>query len=115
MAHFGVQPSTGRTPPAVPPPPAVDEASLDAQTAQQGAPRSTQLFIQAGAFSRYDYASRLSAALSAVGPAAISQVQTKQGALFRVRLGPIPSLTDADALLERVIASGYPDARLVAD
>jgi rare lipoprotein A len=35
--------------------------------------------------------------------------------MFRVRLGPLTSVSDADALLEKVIASGYPDARVVVD
>jgi rare lipoprotein A len=113
----------GKSRPAKAPPPApavaamvpVDPQSLDRQTVQIGAPRTTQLFVQAGAFSRFDNANRMSAALSAVGPAGISQVQTRHGAIFRVRLGPLASLADADQMLERVIASGYPDARLVAD
>ena len=94
----------------------IDEDQVLAnQTVQQGAPRTTQIYIQAGAFQRFDNANRTSAALKGVGAPVISQVQTKSGAMFRVRLGPLPSVADADALLEKVIASGYPDARVVVD
>ena len=94
----------------------LDENQLLAnQTVQQMPPRATQIYIQAGAFSRYDNAHRLSAALQGVGAAQISQVQTKNGAFFRVRIGPVATVPDADALLEKVIASGYPDARVVVD
>jgi rare lipoprotein A len=114
---------TRNRPGKAPPPPAAapvetaatDAVGLDRQTVEQGAPRATQLFIQAGAFTRFDNANRLSAALSAVGPSVVSQVQIKGAAYFRVRLGPLPSVADADAMLEKVIASGFPDARVVVD
>jgi rare lipoprotein A len=110
----------GKPVPAAPPPP-VETASLDlpvlaTQQVVQGPPRSTELFIQAGALSRFDNANRMSAALSPLGKAVVSQIQVKGGgSQFRVRLGPLPSLADADAMLERVIAAGYPDARLVVE
>ena len=96
-------------------PVADDGAALENQQVRQLPVKATHLYIQAGAFSRLDNANRLSAALSAVAPATISQAQTKSGAVFRVRLGPIASVSDADQLLEKVIASGYPDAQLVVD
>jgi rare lipoprotein A len=95
--------------------PADEDQRLASQTVEQLAPHTTQIYIQAGAFSRYDNANRVSSALSGVGPAAISQVKAKGGSFFRVRLGPLASVSDADALLEKVIASGYPDARVVVD
>jgi rare lipoprotein A len=112
--------------PAAPPPsapaetavaatPAEEDQRLAAQTPQQVAPKATQIYIQAGAFTRYDNANRVSSALSGVWPATISQVHTKAGPFFRVRLGPLASVSDADSLLEKVISSGYPDARVVVD
>jgi rare lipoprotein A len=110
---------TAKVVPAEPAPPietaAIDRVSLDQQPVEQLPPRATQLFIQAGAFSRFDNANKMSAALSSVGPAGISQIQTKSGSFFRVRIGPLASLPEADAMLEKVIASGYPGARLVVD
>ena len=94
----------------------VEIPDLETQTVYQQAPRSTQLYIQAGAFSRFDNANRLSASLSAMGAAAtVSQVHGKSGSIFRVRLGPLASLSDADVLLDKVITSGYPDAKIVVD
>lgn len=89
---------------------------LAMQEVKQEAVKSTQIFIQAGAFSRYDNANRVNAALLGLGSSNISQIQTKQGVtLFRVRVGPIATVNEADALLEKVIGAGYPDARLIVD
>lgn len=77
--------------------------------------KASQMYIQAGAFQRFDNANRLSASLSAIGQPQITQVSTKAGLMFRVRLGPLVNLDAADALLEKVIASGCPDAKLVVD
>lgn len=109
-------------PPAAPPTetavaatPAQEDQRLADQTVEQVAPHATQIYIQAGAFTRYDNANRVSSALSGVWPAQISQTHSKGQAFFRVRLGPLNSVADADALLEKVIASGYPDAHVVVD
>lgn len=109
--------------PIVAPPPPPERSTVNPPDAQQlenqpihvVAVKPTQMFIQAGAFSRFDNANRLSASLSAIGQTRITQVVTKSGTLFRVRMGPLPSLDAADAMLEKVIASGYPDAKLVVD
>ena len=77
--------------------------------------KATQIYIQAGAFQRFDNANRLSALLSTLGPTKVTQVDTKAGPMFRVRIGPIATVPDADALLERVIASGHPEARIIVD
>lgn len=86
------------------------------QTVKTVAVKPTQLFVQAGAFSRFDNANRMSAALSSFGTVSVSQVKSKSGnTLFRVRLGPVSTVTEADALLAKIIGSGYPDAKLVVD
>jgi rare lipoprotein A len=102
--------------PAPPPPPSqLDGAQLAKQKVQTVPVKATQIFIQAGAFLRYDNANRLSATLSPLGPTNVTQVDTKAGPMFRVRLGPIKTVNEADALLERVIGAGHPDARIVVD
>ncbi len=93
----------------------IDEQHLATQDVKVVPVHPTQMYIQTGAFTHYDNAHRMSAALSAVGPASISQFSTSSGVMFRVRLGPIASLDAADAMLERVLRSGFPDARLVVD
>lgn len=75
-----------------------------------GAP---SLFVQAGAFSRFDNAQRTKALLQSVGPVELSQVQTSASPLFRVRVGPVASVEDADALLAAISDAGFPDARIV--
>ena len=92
------------------------DPQLANQTVKMVPVKPTQLVIQAGAFSRYDNANRMSAALAPFGDVSVTQVKAKSGnMLFRVRLGPVPNVSDADALLEKVIGSGYPDAKLVVD
>ncbi len=92
-----------------------DSQQLANQPVRTVAVKPTQMFIQAGAFQRFDNANRLSASLSSFGQTTITQVVTKSGPMFRVRMGPLASLDAADAMLEKVIASGYPDAKLVVD
>ncbi|MDR3435460.1 septal ring lytic transglycosylase RlpA family protein [Telmatospirillum sp.] len=98
--------------PQVTPP---DAQQLASQPVKVVAVKSTQMYIQAGAFSRFDNANRMSAALSGMGKTTITQVATKAGTMFRVRLGPLTNLDAADAMLEKVIASGYPEAKIVVD
>jgi peptidoglycan lytic transglycosylase len=35
--------------------------------------------------------------------------------VYRVRLGPVNNVQQADRLLQRVVSSGYPGARIVTD
>lgn len=76
---------------------------------------NSQMYIQAGAFAQNENARRLSASLAGIAPARISTVRSGAGTLFRVRIGPIPTVDQADDLLERVIHSGHPEARIVVD
>ncbi len=78
-------------------------------------PQKTDIFVQAGAFSQFDNANRVKARLNSVGKVQISSVLVNGRDLFRVRIGPIGSVDSADTLLEQVIGSGYPDARIIVD
>lgn len=80
---------------------------------QQGVSSPTPVFIQAGAFSQYVNAQRAQLLLSDIGDVKVEQVLTSSVPLFRIRVGPAASAEAADLLLKRVIASGYPDARIV--
>ena len=90
-------------------------SDLKSQPVQQVSPRATSMFIQAGSFARYDNAQRLSARLSPVGHASITQVSVGSQPMFRVRIGPIASLDEADRMLDQIVRSGAPDARLIVD
>jgi rare lipoprotein A len=78
----------------------------------QGPVRPTSVFVQAGAFANYDNAYRLSAKLSRYGRTQISQVSVSGQELYRVRIGPVASVQDADNILEWVSADA-PQARIV--
>src|SRR5882724_2909183 len=109
-------------PTAVKPKPMV--AALPAQVAAPIAPdgritqvpvRATNLYIQAGAFSNQSNAVRLQAKLSSIGATNITPVRVDGQRFFRVRLGPIATVDQADAMLDRVVGSGVPQARIVVD
>ena len=80
-----------------------------------GSAKATQLFIQAGAFKAFGNANRTRAILSSLGKVKISQVLVGENDLYRVRLGPIAAVSEADLMLNRVIKSGYPNAQLIVD
>jgi rare lipoprotein A len=77
--------------------------------------RPTQIFVQAGSFTSYENARQLGAKLSGLGPAQVSPAQIGAQRFYRVRLGPIASVADADTVLARVISFGHPEARIVVD
>ena len=73
------------------------------------------IFVQAGAFANPYNAKRLSDALMQFGNPQTSMVTVDGKEIFRVRLGPVTTAEDAEALLERVIGAGYYEARLVVE
>ena len=75
----------------------------------------TKLFVQAGAFSRFDNANKVKARLSTTGPTKISSILVKGRDLYRVRIGPIINVLEADKMLNLVISSGYPKARIIVE
>lgn len=75
--------------------------------------RDTQVFVQAGAFSSRSGAERVREQLARVGSATVSSVQVDGRALYRVRIGPMASVTQADTILSRVKALGHSAARVV--
>ena len=77
--------------------------------------RPSQIYIQAGAFLRRDNATRLSVRLSGMGRTRVVPARVGSQRFYRVQLGPIRSVNDADRRLKAMIASGYTDARLVVE
>lgn len=75
----------------------------------------SRMYVQAGAFSRQDNADRLSAGLSSLGPTQVMTATVKGRRFFRVRIGPLATLEEADATLAKLIDGGYRDARIVVD
>jgi peptidoglycan lytic transglycosylase len=107
---------------AAPPPPSPIPSLPRAATAPQ--PVSEQvtmvpvkpsaIYIQAGAFASIDRAWRLKTRLERYGRVSISDATVSGLLLYRVRLGPVATVGEADALLDRVSATS-PDARIVVN
>jgi rare lipoprotein A len=77
--------------------------------------RKTAMFIQAGAFTNVANADRLRARLARLGRSQVVPAIVGNQRFYRVRLGPIATLAEADIMLAKVVASGHPEARLIVD
>jgi rare lipoprotein A len=80
----------------------------------QNAPRSSNLWIQAGAFGNYENAYRLSVRLSRYGSTRVIPASVNGAPMFRVRLGPISDVGEADRVLA-TLGSEIPEARIVVE
>lgn len=78
-------------------------------------PPDSKLFIQAGAFADFANASRARTRLSRFGAAWVKKAQIGRRQYYRVRIGPMQTLRDADTVLAKMISSGFPQARIVVD
>lgn len=77
--------------------------------------KATQIFVQAGAFQNQDNAYRLSQRLTSIGSARIQTATVAGKTFYRVRIGPVANVAEADRLLNQVIVAGYPGSRIVVD
>ncbi|MEZ5829956.1 MAG: septal ring lytic transglycosylase RlpA family protein [Dongiaceae bacterium] len=77
--------------------------------------RPTSIYIQAGAFLRQANANQLSGQLRKYGPVRIAPVVVEQQRYYRVRVGPIATVEEADQTLKRMISDGHPESRIVVD
>ncbi len=76
--------------------------------------RPAKIFIQAGAFSYFDTANRVRAKLNMLGgPVKITSVFVNGRDLFRVRIGPLNNVKEADFFLERAIGNGFVDSKII--
>ncbi len=108
-------PATVASRPLAPPVAAVSNPPADESQVTVLPVRATGIFVQAGAFAEHDNAQRLRARLAPLGSAQVTRTQVAGRELFRVRLGPVASVREADGLLDRVVESGYPSARLIVE
>jgi len=105
------------------PPPGVEAAPKQVVRAGKSAGPVTQtkvakdplMYIQAGAFTIYENALKLSATLDSVGETKITSVIVDGTEFFRVRIGPLASVNQADNTLGWVIDNGYTAARIVIE
>ena len=77
-------------------------------------PRPGRLLIEAGSFFRRDLAQRQAARLAGL-QARVEPFGSGRQPQFRVRLGPYPSLADADLALSSLLAAGTSEARLLVE
>ncbi|MGA8549528.1 MAG: SPOR domain-containing protein, partial [Stellaceae bacterium] len=83
--------------------------------ADMGGGLSGRLYVQAGAFSLRDNAQRVQTRIAPLGMVRVMTVAVNGVQVYRVRLGPVENVEQADRLLQRVVSSGYPGARIVTD
>lgn len=92
---------------------AVPPVRLDGSVTQE-APRPGELWVRLDTFDYYEYALIQRAKVIGLHPRIVS-VRDGRTELFRVMLGPFTSVAAADAMLDRAIAAGVSDARIVVD
>lgn len=73
------------------------------------------IYVQAGAFTNIDNANRLSQKLSKIGQTKVAEALVKGVQYYRVRVGPIATVPEADKMLKRVLSSGADNARIIVD
>jgi len=93
----------------------VDGRFLPAPQFTQQKVKPSNIYIQAGTFSVMANAERLRNSLDRVARTDISPLTIKGKPFYRVRVGPIGSVDEADQLLSRVVGVGASDARIIVD
>ena len=91
---------------------------LTVQAAELPAPASVTavIYVQVGAFADADNAARLAARLRAADIAGVAVIEpASRSRLSRVRVGPLASVTDYDALLVRLATLGIRDTVVSKD
>lgn len=77
--------------------------------------KPASIYIQAGTFSVIENAERLRNSLDRVAKTDISPLTINGKPFYRVRVGPIGSVDEADQLLSRIVGVGASDARIIVD
>ncbi|MCB9989107.1 MAG: septal ring lytic transglycosylase RlpA family protein [Rhodospirillales bacterium] len=75
----------------------------------------SNIYVQAGSFSVHDNAVNLRNSLEPVGRAGVYPVEINGQHFYRVRLGPVSSVDQADELLARLVNTGHQDAIIVVE
>ena len=88
---------------------------VPAPVVTQEAVKPTRIYVQAGAFTMPDNATRLRSKLDRIATAAITPVMINGQQFYRVRLGPVQTVEQADTVLAQVIAGGAVGAKVVVE
>jgi rare lipoprotein A len=94
--------------------PAAAPARLPEQV-WQTAPSPGALFVECGSFARPQYAAIMQRRLAALGARVSTDPAAPRDAAWRVRIGPLRDAAEADATLDRALAAGVSDARIIVD
>jgi rare lipoprotein A len=70
--------------------------------------------VRLDTFEEYQYAAVQRARVAGLGPH-ITQVPDGRSMQFRVEIGPLDDVHQADAVLDRALAAGIPDACIVVE
>ena len=114
-ANKPVLPPAPTAPQNLPPQPGqpIAEAPLP-ETVSVVPVKPTGIYIQAGAFASIDRAVQLKTRLEKFGPVNVTSAKVSGMNMYRVRVGPIASVDQADALLNQVVTTS-PEARIVVN
>jgi len=82
------------------------------ETVTQGPPSPGQLYVEAASFFRADLAARQAARIPGARVEPFGEGGTRQ---YRVRVGPLQDARSADTALERTLAAGVSEARILVD
>ena len=77
--------------------------------------RSFLAVAEAGSFTVADNAYRLSAKLQPLGKTEVLPAMVRGTQFYRVRVGPVASVEQGDALLARVLSSGSDNAIIIVE
>jgi rare lipoprotein A len=75
--------------------------------------RAYAYYVQLGAFSDPDNVDRIREGLSDAGPMQMAEMQGNSGTIYRLRVGPLRSVEEAQVALNQAISFGLPDAEVV--
>lgn len=76
---------------------------------------ASDIYVQAGAFTALENARRLELQLTGIAPVKIMEALVKGQNFYRVRLGPLQTVKQADLVLAQVVQTGNTSARIVVE
>ena len=79
------------------------------------APVETDIWVQIGAFHSETNAKNLLQTFDTLSPGSIFQISRDGRLLYRARLGPLNTVTEADQLLDKILQRGFDGAEIVVD
>ena len=111
--HIRAAPAGPAATAAAPVPAAADIPLRLPEQVLQYPPHPGTLFVEAGTFSRPTYADVLRARLARLGAQTVTDYNAPRDRAYAVRIGPLASVAEAEAMLARTLGSGVASARIV--